>query len=54
MKMIQQGEERMDTKLYVIIPCFNEEEVLPVTVSLFLEELQILIRKGKIGDRSIC
>lgn len=28
----------MKPKLYIVIPCYNEEEVLPVTSRLFLEE----------------
>lgn len=42
----------MNTKLYVVIPCYNEEEVLPVTSKLFLEELQDLIQKNKISEES--
>lgn len=40
------------TILYIIIPCYNEEKVLPVTSEMFLQELQILISKGKISDAS--
>lgn len=29
----------MDPTLYVIIPCYNEEEVLPITAPQFLDEL---------------
>lgn len=42
----------MDTKLYMIIPCYNEEQVLPITCKLFLEELQELVSKEKISDES--
>lgn len=42
----------MDTKLYMIIPCYNEEQVLPITCKMFLEELQDLMSKGKISDES--
>lgn len=42
----------MDTKLYMIIPCYNEEQVLPITSKLFLEELQDLVAKEKISDDS--
>lgn len=42
----------MKTKLYVVIPCYNEEQVLPVTSKLFLEELKELIGKGKVGKES--
>ncbi len=40
------------TKLYVVIPCYNEEQVLPITSKLFLEELKDLIQKGKISEDS--
>lgn len=42
----------MDTRLFIIIPCYNEEEVLPITSKMFLEELETLIKKGKISDTS--
>ncbi|WP_314776319.1 glycosyltransferase family 2 protein [uncultured Solobacterium sp.] len=42
----------MKEKLYIIIPCYNEQEVLPITSKLFLEELIKLIEKNKIGDDS--
>lgn len=42
----------MNTKLYIVIPCFNEEQVLPITSKLFLDELSCLIRKEKISDES--
>ena len=42
----------MNTKLFVIIPCYNEEDVLPITSKLFLEELQDLIEKDKISNDS--
>ena len=42
----------MAPKLYIIIPCYNEEEVLPVTAPMFLEKLTSLAAKGKIRDDS--
>lgn len=44
----------MNTKpvLYIIIPCYNEQEVLPVTAPLFLEKLNALIVKEKISEIS--
>lgn len=33
----------MNTKLWIIIPCYNEEEVLPITSDFFLNELKLLI-----------
>lgn len=38
--------------LYVVIPCYNEEEVLPVTSKMFLGKLKELIAKEKISDLS--
>ncbi len=38
--------------LYIVIPCYNEEEVLPVTSGLFLKKLRQLIEAGKIADES--
>ena len=38
--------------LYMIIPCYNEEQVLPITAPMFLEELDLLIQKGKISTES--
>ncbi len=42
----------MAPKLYIIIPCYNEEEVLPVTAPMFLEKINSLVSKGKISDDS--
>ena len=42
----------MAPKLYIIIPCYNEEEVLPVTAPMFLEKINSLVSKGKISDES--
>lgn len=44
--------EKMIPKLYLIIPCYNEETVLPITCSMFLEKIKILVNKGKISDDS--
>ena len=38
--------------LWVIVPCYNEEKVLPETYGLFLDELMLLISKGKVSDES--
>ena len=42
----------MKNTLYIIIPCYNEQEVLPITSKLFLDELLKLIEKNKISDDS--
>ncbi len=39
-------------RLFIIVPCFNEEEVLPLTVSKLTEALKSLISKGKISRDS--
>ena len=38
--------------LWIVIPCYNEEQVLPITAPLFLEELRSLRQAGKISDSS--
>ena len=38
--------------LYIVIPCYNEEEVLPITAPLFLEKIHQLVNEGKILDES--
>ena len=35
----------MSSRLFIVIPCYNEEEVLPITSKMFLEEMQLLIEK---------
>ena len=39
-------------RLYMIIHCYNEEKVLPITSEMFLEELNLLITKDKISENS--
>ncbi len=38
--------------LYIVIPCYNEQEVLPITAPMFLEKLRTLAEKGKISGQS--
>ena len=42
----------MENKLYVVIPCYNEEEVLPETSKRLKIKLKELIGKGKIDQSS--
>ena len=42
----------MIPSLYIIVPCYNEEAVLPITAPMFLNKLTELIQKGKISDAS--
>ena len=38
--------------LYIVVPCYNEQEVLPITAVLFLEKIKSLISSGKVSDDS--
>ena len=38
--------------LYIVIPCYNEEKVLPITSSMFLDKITELVQKDKISDDS--
>lgn len=42
----------MKPVLYMIIPCYNEEEVLPITAPMFLEKIHELVGAEKISDDS--
>ena len=45
----------MDNRLYVVIPCYNEEEVLPETAKRLKDKFVSLIAANKISDDSrIC
>ena len=39
-------------KLMIVVPCYNEEAVLPISSRLFLTELEDLIAKRKVADES--
>ena len=43
---------RTDPILYIVIPCYNEQEVLPITAPMFLQKLADLIAAGKISPDS--
>ena len=38
--------------LYIVIPCYNEEQVLPVTAPMFLQKITNLAAAGKISENS--
>ena len=42
----------MKNTLYIIIPCFNEEEALPLTADVLLSKLRQLVAEEKISSRS--
>ena len=39
-------------RLFIVIPCYNEEAVLPLTAPLFLQKLRDLSAAGKIAEDS--
>lgn len=42
----------MGHTLWIVVPCYNEQEVLPVTVPIFLKKLSELVELGKISSDS--
>lgn len=38
--------------LYIVIPCYNEEKVLPITCELFLTKIQSLVSSNKVSNDS--
>ena len=38
--------------LYIVIPCYNEQEVLPITAPLFLQKIEQLAAAGSISPDS--
>lgn len=42
----------MNPILYIVIPCFNEEKVLPITCEIFLNKINQLISKKLISEKS--
>ena len=38
--------------LYIVVPCYNEEAVLPTTSGMFLKKIQDLAAEGKIAENS--
>jgi len=42
----------MTPRLFIVIPCYNEQEVLPITAPMFLEKINTLAAAGKISEDS--
>ena len=38
--------------LYIVVPCYNEQDVLPQTAPMFLQKLKDLSARGKISEES--
>jgi len=45
-------EFNMTPRLFIVIPCYNEQEVLPITAPMFLEKIKTLAAAGKISEDS--
>ena len=44
--------ERETPVLYIVIPCYNEQEVLPITAPQFLHKINDLAAAGKVSPKS--
>ena len=38
--------------LWIVIPCYNEQDVLPLTAPMFLKQIQKMVEHGKISEKS--
>ncbi len=38
--------------LYIVVPCYNEEAVLPITAPMFLDKIRALVAAGKVAEGS--
>ena len=51
--VLNEGKEDFSRPiLWIVIPCYNEEDVLPITAPMFLEQIQTMISKEKISAKS--
>ena len=44
--------ERQRPVLFIVIPCYNEEAVLPITAPMFRSKIESLVSAGKISENS--
>lgn len=40
------------SKLFIVVPCYNEEEVLPISSKVLLDFLKRMIAKNKVSTES--
>ena len=52
MKAATKEETMAKPVLWIVIPCYNEEQVLPITAPMFLKKIQELTEAGKISENS--
>ena len=51
--VLNEGKEDFSRPiLWIVIPCYNEEDVLAITAPMFLEQIQTMISKEKISAKS--
>lgn len=51
--VLNEGKEDFSRPiLWIVIPCYNEEDVIPITAPMFLEQIQTMISKEKISAKS--
>ena len=51
--VLNEGKEDFSRPiLWIVITCYNEEDVLPITAPMFLEQIQTMISKEKISAKS--
>ena len=44
--------KQMSEIMYLVIPCYNEEEMLPITAQALKEKMSALVNEGKISPKS--
>lgn len=52
MKLREGVKSMTDTVLYIVVPCYNEEKVLPITAPMFCQKLEDLMAQGLISPNS--
>ena len=48
----QDSARNSSPTLWIVVPCFNEQEVLPITAPMFLQKMNELIDEGKVSEKS--
>lgn len=49
---MNERKNKLEPILYIIIPCYNEQDVLPITAPMFLKKMDDLQQKGTIHEAS--